>query len=72
VHQTIIVAAGFCIVQMPWSIGVKLILIMFITTVGSWLSFEIVRRTRLTRLLFGLKEPTPTMRPALAPGVLTQ
>lgn len=55
VHQTIIIAAGYFIVQQPWSIGAKLALTMLVTFLGSWAAFEVVRRTRLTRLLFGLK-----------------
>jgi len=55
VHQTIIIVAGFYIIQQPWSIGVKLALTMLITLAGSWLAFEGVRRTPVTRLLFGLK-----------------
>lgn len=54
-HQTIIVAAGFYIVQQPWTIGVKLAATMLAAFFGSWAGFELVRRTPLTRLLFGLK-----------------
>ena len=55
VHQTITVAAGYYIVQQPWSLGAKLALTMLVTFFGSWAIFELVRRTRPTRLMFGLK-----------------
>ena len=55
IHQTIIIAVGFYIIQQPWSIGTKLALTMACTFLGSWACFELVRRTALTRLLFGIK-----------------
>ncbi|MFN7919828.1 MAG: acyltransferase [Bryobacteraceae bacterium] len=63
VHQTIIVAAGYYIVQQAWSVSVKLAVTMAVTAAGSWLAFEVVRRTRVTRLLFGLKPSSGTEVP---------
>lgn len=57
-HQTIIVTAGFYIIQWPLSIGAKLPLTMAVGFLGSWLGFEIVRRLGPARVLFGLK-PLP-------------
>lgn len=54
-HQTIIVAAGYWIVQQPWSLAAKLALTMAVAFLGSWAGFEAVRHGRLTRPLFGLK-----------------
>jgi glucans biosynthesis protein C len=54
-HQTITVAIVYCVI--PWSIGVwpKLAIVAFVTFAGSWILFEIVRRFKLLRPLFGLK-----------------
>lgn len=54
-HQTIIVAAGYYIVQMPWGVPVKLALTMAAAFLGSWIGFEVVRRNAVTRMLFGTK-----------------
>jgi hypothetical protein len=48
-----------------WPVAAKLPLLMGITFFGSWAVFELVKRTALTRLLFGLKparaNPTPNL-----------
>jgi surface polysaccharide O-acyltransferase-like enzyme len=56
VHQTITVAVVYA--MLPLTIGVwpKLTIAATSTFVGSWLIFEIVRRLRLLRMLFGLKQ----------------
>ncbi len=63
VHQTITVAVVY--LMLPLSIGVwpKLAVAAGSTFVGSWLIFELVRRVRLLRPLFGLKA-----QPAAAPA----
>jgi surface polysaccharide O-acyltransferase-like enzyme len=55
VHQTITVAAGYYIVRLPWPVLPKLALSIIVTFAGSWLVYELVKRTAVTRLLFGLK-----------------
>ncbi len=62
VHQTITVAVVYA--MLPLTIGVwpKLAVAAGSTFAGSWLVFELVRRVRLMRPLFGLKP-----RPAAAP-----
>lgn len=55
VHQTITVAAGYYIIQLPWPVLPKLALSTFVTVLGSWLIYEGVKRTAITRLPFGLK-----------------
>jgi surface polysaccharide O-acyltransferase-like enzyme len=54
-HQTITVAIVYCVI--PWSIGVwpKLAIVAAGTFAGSLLLFEVVRRLRILRPLFGLK-----------------
>ncbi len=54
-HQTIIVAAGFFLIQQPWGIGPKLLAAMAAAFFGSWAVYELARRTAITRLLFGMK-----------------
>ncbi len=55
VHQTVTIAAGYYIIQQPWPLLVKLLAAMTATFLGSWATFEVVKRTRVTRMLFGLK-----------------
>jgi glucans biosynthesis protein C len=54
-HQTITVAIVYCVI--PWAIGVwtKLAVVVVVTFLGSWALFEVVRRVRILRPLFGLK-----------------
>jgi membrane protein DedA with SNARE-associated domain len=54
-HQTITIAVGYYVIQQPWGVWPKFAVVALATFAGSWLCFEIVRRTALTRLLFGLK-----------------
>ena len=44
------------VVQWNWGVWPKVAVTMAGTFLGSWIVFEAVRRTWLTRLLFGLKE----------------
>jgi surface polysaccharide O-acyltransferase-like enzyme len=55
VHQTVTIAVGYYVLQQPWGVWPKFAVVAVATFLGSWLCFEIVRRTALTRLLFGLK-----------------
>lgn len=54
-HQTVLIAAGYYVIQQPWGVWPKFALVALITFLGSWLAVEAVRRFSLTRLLFGLK-----------------
>jgi len=55
VHQTIIITLGFYIVKWNTGIAVKYFLIGVATLVLSLAVYEIVRRTSVTRFLFGIK-----------------
>jgi len=55
VHQTIIIALGFYIVKWDTSIVPKYFLVGVATLVLSLAVYEIVRRTSVTRFLFGIK-----------------
>ncbi len=55
VHQTITVSAGYFIADWRLAVGIKLALLAGVTFLGSWAVYELVRRTPITRLLFGLK-----------------
>ncbi len=59
VHQTITVAVVYA--MLPLAIGVwpKLVVAAGSTFAGSWLVFELVRRVRVLRPLFGLKPRPP-------------
>ncbi len=55
VHQTIMIAVGYYVIQWDWSVLPKFAFVATATFLGSWLAVEIIRRTALTRLLFGMK-----------------
>ena len=55
-HQTIIVILGYYLANLNWMIGGKFLLISIATFLICWLFYEVVRRTALTRLLFGIKK----------------
>jgi len=62
-HQTIIMAIAFFVVQ--WSLGVaaKYAIIVALSFAGTVLAYDIlVRRTNVTRLLFGMKPRPKTVR----------
>jgi len=54
-----LVFAGLAVVR-TWSLWwpVELVLVTVFVFAGCWLVFEVVKRTRLTRALFGIKPPT--------------
>jgi hypothetical protein len=55
-HQTIIVAAGYYVVQWPLPMFIKLIMLIVICFASVYLLYEyIIKRFMLTRLLYGLK-----------------
>jgi surface polysaccharide O-acyltransferase-like enzyme len=68
VHQTITVAVVYA--MLPVAIGVwpKFAAAASSTFAGSWLAFELVRRVRVLRPLFGLKARPPSPAPAEAGG----
>jgi glucans biosynthesis protein C len=55
VHQTITIAVGYYVIQQSWGVWPKFGVVALATFAGSWLCYEVVRRTSITRLLFGLK-----------------
>jgi hypothetical protein len=54
-HQTVIVCIGYYLIQNTWSIGAQFLVINILTFLITWLLYEIVKRTTLTRVLFGIK-----------------
>lgn len=59
-HQTIIVAAGYYVVQWNWPIAAKLLVLVFCTLLSVLLLYHfIIRPFKLTRILFGLKPKAP-------------
>lgn len=63
-HQTIIVAAGFCLKQAGVQTGVAFSVILLTTLIGCALSYEVARRIGWLRPLLGLK-------PVISPPSLT-
>jgi len=70
-HQTVLVAIAFYVVQLQAGIGLKFVVIAVATYAGTLFLYEfLVRRTNLTRFLFGmkpLKKEKPSL-PATRPG----
>jgi peptidoglycan/LPS O-acetylase OafA/YrhL len=59
-HQTVIVALGYYVVQAPWSPGVKYWTALAATMLSCGLLYEfVVRRFGITRLIFGMKPERP-------------
>ena len=56
IHYTIIVLLGFWLMNDPMPVFLKFIIMFVGTFGGSWLFFEIVKRVRFLRPLFGLKK----------------
>ena len=55
-HQTVIVAIGYYVIQTSWSPGVKYWVVLAGTLIGCCAVYElIVRRFGITRLMFGMK-----------------
>jgi glucans biosynthesis protein C len=55
-HQTVIIAIGYYICQLPWGIGAKFCVVSFLTLLTCVLIyFLIIRPFNVVRLLFGLK-----------------
>ena len=56
IHQTIIVAIGYWIVQLKVSVLTKYLLLSICSSVVIYVLFEyVIRRTKLTRFLYGMK-----------------
>jgi glucan biosynthesis protein C len=55
IHQTVIVMIGFYVVKWEAGVMAKYLMIVMATFVITLLLYEIVRRTNLTRSLFGMK-----------------
>jgi surface polysaccharide O-acyltransferase-like enzyme len=55
VHQTITILLGYAWLGWHVPFAIKFPLLFAGTFVGSWVVFEAVRRTRITRVLFGMK-----------------
>jgi glucans biosynthesis protein C len=55
-HQTVIVAIGYYVIQQPWPWGSKYLVILSTTLLLCFLMYQLlIRRFALLRLLFGLK-----------------
>jgi glucan biosynthesis protein C len=56
-HQTVIIAIGYYICQLNWSIAVKFFAVSFLTLISCILIYlAIIRTNRIGRLFFGLKK----------------
>jgi hypothetical protein len=58
IHQTLIVAIGYVIVQTSMPAWIKLPVLVTLSFISIFLVYHfIIRKTKLTRLLFGMKKP---------------
>ena len=55
-HQTITVCLAFYLYDSDMNDGFKFIILTVGTFAGCWIIFELIRRNKVTRLLFGIKE----------------
>ncbi len=55
VHQTVTIAAGYYVIQLPWSVFPKLVVTMLATLFGSLLIVEVARRSAVLRPFFGMR-----------------
>lgn len=72
VHQSIIVAAGFWLTQSGAGNALSFVLILLTTVLGCGITYEVVRRIRWLRPLFGLKSLSPETRTARNPVSYTR
>ncbi len=71
VHQTVIVAVAYYVVEYPWNVAAKFSLIALVSLIASWLLAEGAKHSALTRFIFGIKQkhgntgavPTGASRP---------
>jgi glucans biosynthesis protein C len=70
-HQTLIVAIGYYVIQASWSPGVKYWCVLAATLVSCGLLYEfVVRRFAITRLIFGMKPGRALPGPNAAAAVV--
>jgi glucans biosynthesis protein C len=63
-HQTVIVAIGYFVIQQPWNAWTKYAVVLLATMAICVVLYEGIRRVQPARLLFGLK----TFRKTAAAG----
>jgi hypothetical protein len=63
-HQTITVSAGYALTRMGFDVWTEFVLVVLATAVGSFLGFELIRRIKPLRPVFGLKWNAPSKTPA--------
>lgn len=56
-HMPLTTLAGYFVIRLNLSVAVKYSLIVFVATIATFLSYEIVRRITILRCLFGMKPP---------------
>lgn len=55
-HQTVIIAIGYWVIQQPWTAWTKFAVVVLATIAICVALYEGIRRFNLTRLLFGMKD----------------
>ena len=55
IHQTVIVAIAYLVVSYPIAAGLKYVILATSALVVTLILFQLVRRTPVTRFLFGMK-----------------
>ncbi|PHN03143.1 acyltransferase family protein [Flavilitoribacter nigricans] len=55
-HQTLIIIFAYFLIEKEWSLGVKFTILTVATFFSCWGLYELVRRFKLGRILFGIKE----------------
>ena len=72
-HQTIIVAIGYYVIQASWSPWIKYFVILALTMAACFVLYEaLVRRFAVLRFAFGMKALRPSGRGRAVTGLVSQ
>lgn len=60
-HQTLIIIFAVWLKPLALPVAIEAVLLVVLTCAGCWLGYELIKRFRLSRWLFGLKVKLPTV-----------
>lgn len=63
-HQTLIIIFAYYLMNLEWGLAAKFSILVVATFGSCWILYEILKRFRLTRILFGIKEQKKPEVPA--------
>lgn len=66
-HQTVIIAVGYRVIQQPWNAWTKYVVVLLGTMAICFVLYEGIRRFQATRVLFGMRLARPRQAPQTTP-----